>query len=108
MSKIAMFFAGILLVGATIAQAAGRPFVSPAEKQFMAAGFMGQNASCISKATAEKDALAAVNGGTVVAVVFEGGDNPRHWSVDITHKDGTDYEVWVSCTGKIINVIKGK
>ncbi|MGO9272832.1 MAG: PepSY domain-containing protein [Terriglobia bacterium] len=68
---------------------------------------MGQGASCISKGTAEKVALAAVKGGTVVAVVFEGGDNPRHWSVDITHKDGTDYEVWVSCTGKILSIIKG-
>jgi hypothetical protein len=64
-------------------------------------------ASCITKAQAEADALRAVGGGTVLLAVYEGGDYPPHWSVDVRLKNGTEDEVWVSCSGKILKIIRG-
>ena len=62
----------------------------------------------ITKAKAEKIALAAVGGGEVISAVLEKNDNPVDWSVDIQHSDGTDYEVKVNaCTGKVLQIIVG-
>jgi uncharacterized membrane protein YkoI len=62
----------------------------------------------ISKATAEKDALQAVHGGTVVAAVLESTDKPPRWSVDIAKANGTEDEVWVDAyTGRILAIIRG-
>lgn len=62
----------------------------------------------ITKAKAEKIALAAVGGGKVISAVLEKNDNPVDWSVDIQHSDGTDYEVKVNaCTGKVLQIIVG-
>lgn len=59
----------------------------------------------ISKATAEKDALAAVGGGTVTLAVLETNMGKLTWSVDITGKTH-DYEVWVDAhTGSILKII---
>ena len=63
-------------------------------------------ASFISKATAEKDALAAVHGGTVVQAVLETGDGPAQWSVDVLQTK-FEYEVHLNAhTGKIMQIIK--
>ena len=51
-------------------------------------------AGIISKATAEKDALAAVGGGTVTLAVLETNMGKLTWSVDITGKTH-EYEVWI-------------
>jgi len=62
-------------------------------------------AGIISKATAEKDALAAVGGGTVTLAALDTNLGKLTWSVDIT---GTtlEYEVWVDAhTGTILKVI---
>ena len=107
MKKIATLLMGILLVGATMAQAAGRPFVTEGEEQITAAGAFGHGDTCIGKAQAEQDALNAVGGGTVLRAVFEGQDKPPHWSVDIRQSGNVEYEVWVSCSGKILKIIKG-
>jgi len=64
-------------------------------------------ASCITKAQAEADALKAVGGGTVLLAVYEGGDTPPHWSVDVRLRNGNEDEVWVSCSGKILKIIPG-
>ncbi len=62
-------------------------------------------AGVISKATAEKDALAAVGGGTVTLAVLETNMGKLTWSVDITGKTH-DYEVWVDAhTGGILKII---
>jgi uncharacterized membrane protein YkoI len=62
----------------------------------------------ISKATAEKLALAAVGGGTVLApTLLEMADRPPHWSVNVT-RGALEYEVWVDAyTGKILRTIRG-
>jgi uncharacterized membrane protein YkoI len=61
--------------------------------------------SLISKAQAEKDALAAVGGGTVIQAVLDTNMGRKTWSVDIagtTH----EYEVWVDAhTGAILKII---
>src|SRR5215469_13472945 len=61
--------------------------------------------SLISKARAEKDALAAVGGGTVIQAVLDTNMGKKTWSVDIagaTH----EYEVWVDAhTGAILKII---
>jgi len=86
MKKLATFTLGILLLGTTLANAAG----------------------FISKATADQDALAATHGGRVVQTVLETTDNPVHYSVDIVKKNGAQYEVWVDAkTGRILSVIVG-
>lgn len=62
----------------------------------------------LSKAKAEAIALRAVNGGTVTAAFLDKTDRPVNWSVDITHRDGQDYEVKVNaCTGKVLQIIIG-
>lgn len=61
----------------------------------------------ISKATAERIALAAVHGGVVMLAVLETNDQPVHWSIDIRNRRG-DYEVWVDArTGKVLKIIAG-
>ncbi len=62
-------------------------------------------AGTITKAQAEKDALAAVHGGTVTLAVLETNMNKLTWSVDITGKTH-EYEVWVDAhTGAILKII---
>ncbi len=70
------------------------------------AGVVGAAAAgIITKATAEKDALAAVGGGTVTLAVLESNAGKLTWSVDITGKT-YEYEVWVNAhTGTILKVI---
>jgi uncharacterized membrane protein YkoI len=62
-------------------------------------------ASLISKAQAEKDALAAVGGGKVILALRETELRRPIWSVDVagsTH----EYEVWVDAhTGTILKII---
>jgi uncharacterized membrane protein YkoI len=83
MKKIVTFVMGFLVTAATI----------------MAASF-------ISKATAQKDALAAVGGGTVVQAVLETADTPPQWSVDVLQKN-YEYEVHLNAyTGKVLQIIK--
>jgi hypothetical protein len=57
-----------------------------------------------SKHAAEAVALKAVHGGRVIQVVYEGGDTPPHWSVDIVGST-YEYEVWVSVSCKVIRII---
>jgi len=86
MKKLATFTLGLLLAGAALANAAG----------------------FISRAAADKDALAATHGGRVVQTVLESTDNPPHYSVDIVKTNGAEYEVWVDAkTGTILSVIVG-
>ena len=62
----------------------------------------------MTKAKAEKIALAAVGGGTVVLAVLEKTDTPPDWSVDTVSANGSEYEVKVNaCTGKVIAIIIG-
>src|SRR5215471_3107212 len=62
----------------------------------------------INKATAQKDALAAVGGGTVLSSVLEKTDNPPVWSVNVVSTKGSEYEVKVNaCTGAIVAIIVG-
>jgi uncharacterized membrane protein YkoI len=62
----------------------------------------------ISKATAEKHALAAVGGGKVLSAVLEKTDNPPVWSVNVVSTKGSEYEVKVNaCTGAIVAIIVG-
>lgn len=62
-------------------------------------------AGLISKQSAEKDALNAVGGGTVLQAALDTNSGKRVWSVDVagaTH----EYEVWVDAhTGAILKVI---
>lgn len=62
----------------------------------------------ISKATAEKLALNALGGGTIVPpTLLEMNDRPAHWSVNVT-QGASEFEVWVDAyTGKILNIIRG-
>ena len=83
MKRIATFVLGLMLTAAT-----------------------GLAASFISKATAEKDALAAVGGGTVVQAVLETNDNPPQWSVDVLQSK-YEFEVHMNAyTGKVLQIIK--
>ena len=62
----------------------------------------------ITKAKAERIALAAVGGGKVLLAVLEKTDNPPDWSVDVIKSNGSEYEVKVNaCTGKVIRIIIG-
>ena len=62
----------------------------------------------ITKAHAEKIALAAVGGGQVVLAVLDKTDTPVNWSVDVVARTGSEYEVKVNaCTGKVIAIIIG-
>lgn len=62
----------------------------------------------INKSTAQKDALAAVGGGSVVFTVLDKTDNPPVWSVDVVATKGGEYEVKVNaCTGAIVAIIIG-
>jgi len=62
----------------------------------------------ITKAKAERIALAAVGGGKVLLAVLEKTDNPPDWSVDVVKSNGSEYEVKVNaCTGKVIRIIIG-
>ncbi len=71
----------------------------------VACAIQGMAATLISKAQAEKDALAAVHGGTVILAVLDTNLGKKTWSVDIvgsTH----EYEVWVDAhTGVILKII---
>ena len=61
----------------------------------------------ISKATAEKAALAAVGGGNVLLAVLESQDHPPVWSVDTANARG-EFEVKVNaCTAKIVAIVPG-
>ena len=61
--------------------------------------------SLISKAQAEKDALAAVGGGTVIQAVLETNMGKKTWSVDVA-QTAHEYEVWVNAhTGAILKII---
>ena len=62
-------------------------------------------AGLITKAQAEKDALAAVHGGTVTLAVLEHDMGKTTWSVDIVGSQH-EYEVWVDAhTGAILRII---
>ena len=62
----------------------------------------------LTKAHAEKIALAAVGGGQVVLAVLDKTDTPINWSVDVAARNGSEYEVKVNaCTGKVIAIIIG-
>ena len=62
----------------------------------------------MTKAKAEKIALSAVGGGTVVLAVLDKTDRPPDWSVDVVTASGSEYEVKVNaCTGKVIAIIIG-
>jgi len=62
----------------------------------------------LTKAQAEKIALAAVGGGRVVLAVLDKTDTPVNWSVDVVARTGAEYEVKVNaCTGKVIAIIMG-
>ena len=62
----------------------------------------------ISKATAEKKALAAIGGGKVLFAILEKNDHPVVWSVDVVSTNGSEYEVKVNaCTGAIVQIIVG-
>jgi len=62
----------------------------------------------ITKAKAERIALAAVGGGKVLLAVLEKTDTPPDWSVDVVKSNGSEYEVKVNaCTGKVIRIIIG-
>ncbi len=62
-------------------------------------------ATVITKAQAEKDAVAAVHGGTVTLAVLEQNMGKLTWSVDVTGKTH-EYEVWVDAhTGAILKII---
>jgi uncharacterized membrane protein YkoI len=61
--------------------------------------------SLISKARAEKDALAAVGGGAVIQAVLDTNMGKKTWSVDILSSDN-EHEVWVDAHGgEILKVI---
>ena len=67
--------------------------------------FTSRGGSLITKAQAEKDALAAVGGGTVTLAVLDSNLGKTTWSVDITGR-ANEYEVWVDAhTGAILKVI---
>ena len=62
----------------------------------------------ISKAAAEKIALNAVGGGSVIAARLETNDHPVIWSVDVRNSSGSEYEVQVNaCTAKVVAIIVG-
>jgi uncharacterized membrane protein YkoI len=62
-------------------------------------------AGMITKAQAEKDAIAAVHGGTVTLAVLENNLGKKTWSVDVVGKTH-EYEVWVDAhTGAILKII---
>jgi uncharacterized membrane protein YkoI len=62
----------------------------------------------ISKGTAQKNALAAVGGGSVLFTILEKTDVPPVWSVDVLATKGSEYEVKVNaCTGSIVAIIIG-
>lgn len=62
----------------------------------------------LTKAQAEKIALAAVGGGQVALAVLDKTDTPINWSVDVVAKTGSEYEVKVNaCTGRVIAIIIG-
>lgn len=68
----------------------------------------GPQAQYISKAQAEKIALAAVGGGKVLLITLEKGDNPVDWSVDVRATNKQEYEVKINAiTGKVIVIIPG-
>jgi uncharacterized membrane protein YkoI len=62
-------------------------------------------AGLISKQAAEKDALNAVGGGTVLQAQLDSNAGKRVWSVDIAGS-AHEYEVWVDAhTGAILQII---
>lgn len=62
----------------------------------------------ISKGAAQKDAMAAVGGGSVLFTVLEKTDVPAVWSVDVLATKGGEYEVKVNaCSGAIVAIIIG-
>jgi uncharacterized membrane protein YkoI len=62
-------------------------------------------AGLISKQAAEKDALAAVGGGTVLQAALDSNAGKRVWSVDIAGSTN-EFEVWVDAhTGSILKII---
>lgn len=62
----------------------------------------------VTKATAEKHALAALGGGRVLSALLEKTDTPPVWSVNVVSAKGSEYEVKVNaCTGAIVAIIVG-
>jgi hypothetical protein len=57
-----------------------------------------------SRQAAVAVALKAVGGGRVIQVVYEGGDRPPHWSIDIVGST-KEHEVWVNVSCKVIKII---
>jgi putative copper export protein len=71
----------------------------------VAGALQAMAASLITKVQAEKDALAAVGGGTVTQAVLDSNLGKKTWSVDITGATN-EYEVWVDAhTGAILKII---
>ncbi len=84
MKKVSILATAVLLFGVLQASAAG----------------------LITKAQAEKDALKAVGGGTVIQAQLDSAPNgTRIWSVDI-QGSAHEYEVWVNAhTGAVMKII---
>jgi uncharacterized membrane protein YkoI len=62
----------------------------------------------VSEAVAQKDALAAVGGGSLIQATLEKNDSPAVWSLDVLASNGNEYEVKVNaCTGRIVTIIGG-
>lgn len=62
-------------------------------------------AGLISKQAAEKDALNAVGGGTVIHAALDSNGGKKVWSVDIAGS-ANEFEVWVDAhTGAIVKII---
>ena len=60
----------------------------------------------ISEAVAQKDALAAVGGGSVIQATLERTDHPAVWSFDLLANNGKEYEVKVNAvTGHIVAIV---
>jgi uncharacterized membrane protein YkoI len=71
----------------------------------LAASVMAAAAGLISKGQAEKDALKAVNGGTVIQAALDSIGEKMVWSVDIA-QPANEYEVHVDAhTGAILKII---
>jgi uncharacterized membrane protein YkoI len=71
----------------------------------LAASVSAAAAGLISKAQAEKDALKAVNGGTVIQAVLDSQGKRMVWSVDVA-QPANEYEVHVDAhTGAILKII---
>ncbi len=61
-------------------------------------------AGCISRTQAISIAMKTVPNAKVISASFEDSDNIAHWSVDLVGAV-YEYEVWISCSGKVLRVI---